>query len=108
MAKSKLIRAVYILIQTLQSLALEKDEAELGRFFKELIVALGKGASGKEEPKGDTEASAMARELLENARKAQKQASEKGKKGANARWGKTQDENIGEYETEQDENENPF
>lgn len=107
MAK-RVIKAVYILIQTLQTLALEKSEKELGRFFKELIVAIGKGASGKEEPKGDTEASAMAKELLENARKAQQKTSENGKKGAQARWGKTQDENIGEYKTEQDENENPF
>lgn len=108
MAKSKVIRAVYILIQTLQSLALEKDEAELGRFFKELIVILGKGADGKFTPSGNSEASAMAKELLENARKAKQKTSEKGKKGAQARWGKTQNENIGEYKTEQDEKENPF
>lgn len=94
---------VKIPIAKLQSLALEKDLNELGKFHKDLAIELG-----KDNHQGDTEASAMARELLENARKAQQKTSEKGKKGAQARWGKTQDENIGEYKTEQDENENPF
>lgn len=54
---------VKISITKLQSLALEKDLNELGKFHKELAIELG-----KEYPSGKTEASELAKELLECSR----------------------------------------
>ena len=67
---------VKIPIEKLQSLALEKDLNELGKFHKDLAIELG-----KDNPQGNTEASAMARELLETA----KAYRDKGQKGAQER-----------------------
>lgn len=85
MAKVKIkeIEGVYVLIRRLQSLALEKDVTELGKFHKELAIELGRS-----DPKGDTEASVFAKELLENARDYLQTYRTRAQKAANARWGK--------------------
>ena len=57
------ITKIMITIEVLRKLALEKTPQELGAFHRELAIELGRG-----EPKGDTEASKLAIELLENAR----------------------------------------
>lgn len=86
MAKVKIkeVEGVYVLIRRLQSIALEKqDDAELGKFHRQLAIELGKN-----EPKGDTEASIFAKELLENARDYLQTYRTRAKKAANARWGR--------------------
>lgn len=85
-----IIKAVYVLIQSLQKIVLEYDIDELGRFFKEFVISLGKGANG-EEINGESEACKMAKELIENARISYNKSKEKGLKGANKRWHKDED-----------------
>ena len=65
----------------LQSLALELDNENLGKFHRELAIELGKS-----EPEGKTEASKLAKELLGNARYNLNEYRKKGMKGAHKRW----------------------
>lgn len=80
--KTEEIKGVYILIMRLQSLALKYDKNEdLGKFHRELAIELGTPTN-----EGKTEASKLAKELLENARNSLNEYRKKGMKGAHKRW----------------------
>lgn len=80
-ARNRDVESVYILIRRLQSLALELDNENLGKFHRELAIELG-----KDEPEGNTEASKLARELLKDAKERLKTYRERGSLGADKRW----------------------
>lgn len=80
-AKNSDVESVYVLIRRLQSLALEFDNENLGKFHRELAIELG-----KDEPEGNTEASKLARELLKDAKERLQKFRERGTLGADKRW----------------------